>query len=362
MHGIIAIATAIPDMGAISSVNLLKNRIGSDQAEALVSMLKEHPTLKSLCGNRGDETELDMSGKMNGAGDDIMLVAEVSDNGALSKLVMRQNNINGAEAGRAFADMLAQNTVLKMLDLSSQKVGRFGRALDAAFAKEFAVGISGNRTLPSLDISDNSIVSEAWINPPQQGLKVGDLFYGNPINRVNENNGRICVVFLNGIKALADAIPDMGALTSLHVGKNNIPEKEMKVIIAVAMRMGSMRILCGVPFKDKTIPELDVSEMNLGTEGARVVAEYLDGNGTITSVDITKNDIAFSHELLDQLAHKWAASRQLRILFTKGNTWHDKACFHQALFADDLLSSKLVQETLDLTDRGLQGILCVEEQ
>jgi hypothetical protein len=53
-EGIIAIANAIPDMRAISSVNLLKNGIGSDQAEALISMLKEHPTLKSLCGIRGD--------------------------------------------------------------------------------------------------------------------------------------------------------------------------------------------------------------------------------------------------------------------------------------------------------------------
>jgi hypothetical protein len=43
--GIIAIANAIPDMGAISSVNLLKNRIDSDQAEALASMLTDYPTL-----------------------------------------------------------------------------------------------------------------------------------------------------------------------------------------------------------------------------------------------------------------------------------------------------------------------------
>jgi hypothetical protein len=46
-------------------------------------MLKEHPSLKSLCGNRGDETELDMSGKMFGAEDAIMLVAEIVNNGAL---------------------------------------------------------------------------------------------------------------------------------------------------------------------------------------------------------------------------------------------------------------------------------------
>jgi hypothetical protein len=60
-------------MGAILSVNLLKNDIGVEQVQALVSILKEHPTLKSLCGNNGDETELDMSGKMKGATDIIRL-------------------------------------------------------------------------------------------------------------------------------------------------------------------------------------------------------------------------------------------------------------------------------------------------
>jgi hypothetical protein len=143
--------------------------------------------------------------------------------GALSKLVMRQNSIHGTEAGKAFSKMLAQNTVLKELDLSSQE-GGYGLPLDAAFAKEFAVGISNN-----------------------------------------------------------------GALTSLHVGKNHIPEKEMRKIMAIAMCMESMNTLCGVPFKDKTFTELDISGNNLGTEGTLVVAEYLDGNETLTSLNLASN-------------------------------------------------------------------------
>jgi hypothetical protein len=94
--GVITLADAIKDMGAISSVNLLKNDISVAQAEDLVSILKEHPTLKSLCGNSGDETELDMSGKLNGAADAIMIVAEIIDNGALIKLDISSNGI-GAE-------------------------------------------------------------------------------------------------------------------------------------------------------------------------------------------------------------------------------------------------------------------------
>jgi hypothetical protein len=95
-EGAIALADAIKNNGAILSVNLLKNGIGVEQARALVVILNEHSTLKSLCGNNGDETELDMSGKMNGAEDAIMLATEIIDNGALAKLDMSTNGI-GAE-------------------------------------------------------------------------------------------------------------------------------------------------------------------------------------------------------------------------------------------------------------------------
>jgi hypothetical protein len=68
---------------------------------------------------------------------------------------MPLNNIHGAEAGKAFADMLAQNTVLKELDLSHQYTGSGGggNSLDAAFAKEFAVGISDNGSLSKFTFS-----------------------------------------------------------------------------------------------------------------------------------------------------------------------------------------------------------------
>jgi Ran GTPase-activating protein (RanGAP) involved in mRNA processing and transport len=88
----------------------------------------------------------------------------------------------------------------------------------------------------------------------------------------------------------------MGALTSLHVGQNGIPQKDMREIIAIAMRMDSMTILCEVPFKDKTLTELDVSGKTLGMEGALVVAEYLDGNEALTKLDISSNNIGAKEE------------------------------------------------------------------
>jgi hypothetical protein len=86
-------------------VNLLKNKIGIEQAQALASILKIHPTLKSLCGNKGDEIELDMHGKMSGAGDAVMLAAEIVDNEAMTSLNLASNNL-GAEGAKIIAAFL----------------------------------------------------------------------------------------------------------------------------------------------------------------------------------------------------------------------------------------------------------------
>jgi hypothetical protein len=89
--GLIALADAIKDMAAISSVNLLSNSIHIDQAHILVGILKAHPTLKSLCGNKGDETELDMRGRIwsgHERMDATMLVAEISNNAAMSTVLV----------------------------------------------------------------------------------------------------------------------------------------------------------------------------------------------------------------------------------------------------------------------------------
>ena len=80
-------------------------------------------------------------------------------------------------------------------------------------------------------------------------------------------------------------------MTSLHVGMNAIPEKEMKEIIVIAMSKDSMKLLCEVPIKDKALTELDVSGKSLGTEGALVVAEYLRDNGALSSLSLKSNGL-----------------------------------------------------------------------
>jgi hypothetical protein len=157
MSGIIILANVIKDMGAISSVNLLKNDMGTDQAQALVSILKEHPSLKSLCGNKGDETELDMSGKMKGAVDAIMLVPEIIDNGALLVLNLASNNLF-AEGIELLAEALKGNQIMTELNVSDNAAtwdGKKHREMSGVIA--LADAIPDMRAMTSLNLANNFI-------------------------------------------------------------------------------------------------------------------------------------------------------------------------------------------------------------
>jgi hypothetical protein len=68
---------------------------------------------------------------------------------------------------------------------------------------------------------------------------------------------------------------------------NSIPEKEMKEIIAIAMSNASMKVLCEVPIKEKTLTELDVSSKKLGADGAIVVAACMRDSGALQCTDGT---------------------------------------------------------------------------
>merc|ERR1719160_493823 len=94
----VVLADELPAKGALASVNILNNNISAEQARTLVAILKEHATLKSLCGNKGDETELNMSGKGIGTDGAIMLAPEIVANGALKTLILSNNRMATPEA------------------------------------------------------------------------------------------------------------------------------------------------------------------------------------------------------------------------------------------------------------------------
>jgi hypothetical protein len=241
-EGAIALADVIPGMGALTLLNMSANELkGAEAGKALGDAIAASTGLKELDMSGGEEwfeqcdlefvmtfsvglrdngalLHLDVSGnnlgelvppegwtkgsyiygdkynwshtdgrnekgKPSGSMPDgvIALADAIPGMRALSKLVMRQNDIHGAEAGKAFSRMLAQNTVLKELDLSSQQVNKYhGNALDAAFAKEFAVGIRDNGAISTVIVNTfplqiQDIKSKAELDFSGRGLEVEDV-------------------------------------------------------------------------------------------------------------------------------------------------------------------------------------------
>jgi hypothetical protein len=235
----IAIANAIKDMGAISSVNLLKNGISMEQAKALASVLMEHPTLKSLCGNSGNETELDMSSKEIGAEGAVMLAPEIAGNGALLVLSLKDNRLATKESGKALAQALASNSTLKELDVSSNnwmEYGTYGRFMGdgPGFAQELAVGIKDNGALSVLNLASNGIgemvLPDGW-RKTESGRKPE--WTHSDGSKVTANPGKP-----EGVIALATAIPDMRALTKLNISGNYIGAEQERDLQCICVAGG----------------------------------------------------------------------------------------------------------------------------
>ena len=174
--------------GALVSANLLNNKIGIEQAQNLATILKEHAVLKSLCGNKGDETALDMSGKSMGADGAIMLAPEIVANGALVKFDISNNDIR-AEGGKALAEALKDNQVMQELNISSNELGAkssYDSGMSGVIAISDAIPTMG--ALTSLNISNNKLT---------QGKKNGTGLFGDTYD-----------TDMSGIKALAAAISE----------------------------------------------------------------------------------------------------------------------------------------------------------
>jgi hypothetical protein len=182
-----------------------------------------------------------------------------------------------------------------------------------------------------------------WISPEPASLELGM----TKANFSNKNLGGGGAIIISAWMTHTDN----GALTSLHVGRNKIPEKEMREIMAIAMRMDSMKILCEIPFKDKTVTELDASGKNLGSEGALVVAEYLDGNGALTRINMSKNTLA-TKEAGEALGNMLKANSVLTELDVSSNAIpHDGSGFAQGISKG--LPDNEALTSLDISDNGL---------
>ena len=347
------LVTGVSTNRALVSVNLLKNRISIELAKILVGILKVHPTLMSLCGNMGNETDLNMNYKMDGVQDAILLAPEIAANKALVKLNLVHNGmccgLHSTESAKAFATALHSNTTLRVLVLSVN-------AFQPYESQILAGALKTKTTLTKFDISYNSLRADG-------GKALADALKNNKIMKElniattalveNSSDG----ADMSGVLAICDAIPTMGALTSLNIrgndigylkssrgwimngrgaycspsphgkwqglSKEGIPDEEFKPVGVIALanaiknhgaleklRMGAndlKGIEAGKALGDAiavntVLKELDISG-DYGTSGETCDAEFVKGfsPGLSTNRAMTKLDISNNAKIDDQI-------------------------------------------------------------
>jgi hypothetical protein len=160
----------------------------------------------------------------------IAIANAIPNMGALSSLSLKSSELishgdQGKAAGKALGDMLAVNTVLTELDLSSN--GEYSNTNGVGFAQELAVGLKDNGALSSVNLLQNSI-------PVEQAEELVEIMH------TKENLTTLCGLsgeetgldfsnrYLGGGDAvlIANDIKDNGALTKLNISNNNIEQGE----------------------------------------------------------------------------------------------------------------------------------------
>jgi hypothetical protein len=86
----------------------------------------------------------------------------IPDVGALTKLILKDNRLATAEAGKILSHMLAANTVLKELDVSSncwdlKRSGDQAGGNGTEFAQEISKGLSDNGAISVVNLEGNKI-------------------------------------------------------------------------------------------------------------------------------------------------------------------------------------------------------------
>jgi Leucine-rich repeat (LRR) protein len=249
-EGIVALASAIPDMGALSVLSL-KSCLFAGGGKALAAGLK---------GNQGI-TELDISenylglmhlSSLDADASGIAAIADaILDMRALTILNMSKNNMKGAESGKALGDALAKNTVLKELDLSGQpKTSQLLACpnMDVAFVKAFAPGLSDNGALLKL------------------------IFGGDTYQAKNTAGGDF--VDVNPEPATLEVGMTSADFSNKHIGAG-----------------GAMIVAAWISHKDKgTMLVLSLKENGLGTtEAGKVLGEMLKANSVLKELDLSSN-------------------------------------------------------------------------
>ena len=109
-EGAIAIANAIPTMGAMTNLNSSSNSIPAEEMKKIIAIAESMPIMRTLCEVRFKDktiTELDLSGKKLGADGAVVVSHYIHDNRAMTSLDISANDLR-AEGAKHIAAAVAQ--------------------------------------------------------------------------------------------------------------------------------------------------------------------------------------------------------------------------------------------------------------
>jgi hypothetical protein len=235
------------DNGAISSINLLKNRIPVEQAQEFVQIMQTNEKLVTLCGLSKEETKLDFSGQDLNAGDAVLIANDISNMGALLVLSLESNWLYAA-GGKALAEGLKCNQVIKELNIASNKLGMNSNG-NSDMSGVTALGdvIPDMGALTKLILKDNAMLTKA------AGKALASALAGNPVLTELDISDQAGYRHDDGpgfAKELAAGISDNGALSALNLSQNMLCDEGAKIIANV--------------ITSTAISSLDMSANNIG--------------------------------------------------------------------------------------------------
>jgi Ran GTPase-activating protein (RanGAP) involved in mRNA processing and transport len=287
-----ALTKALTLNKALSQVNILHTGICYHDVVKLTAAVRSAAAgtgqIRSLCGLRGDEVELDfgvgqkttyggLTHKL-GAGSAYLLALEVSCNPALSRLSVAGNSVGEIVCTDGWVHKPGSS------ESRGQVWGYFkNQSANGQTNAPEGCGALGMRILagtlgPAIPLVPSALAGNLAVND-------GDSFPKNlrslDLSR-NPCNAAESAIYL------AATLHHATALRSLHVGCNLITKGPyMKLLMDVVESHGKIEVFCGVPIaqlKADSITEVDVSLQSLGSEGALVLQKYLQGNKLLSKL------------------------------------------------------------------------------
>jgi hypothetical protein len=216
--GAAVVAGFLPRCTALVSANLLCNGIGTEQAAVLAAVVQAHGTLVSVCGLRGSETAVDMSGKGLGAEDVVLLAGELESMEGLTELDLRGTRLGAAGAAVVAGFLPRCNAGLTELDLSCTGLGAAGAAVVAGFLPRCTALVSAN--LASNNIG-GYLKKGKFVATPEGPAAIASAMKDSgfaALSELNMSNNNIATVLAG--KAFSDTLKGNSTLKKLDVSAN----------------------------------------------------------------------------------------------------------------------------------------------